>query len=67
MRQFLTVMNVDFKAKSKDWCSIDITSSEGSELDFFYYSVWYLASNKRTDTYSRYLEILYRLDIHIST
>ena len=35
MRQFLTVMNVDFKAKSKDWCSIDITSSEGSELDFF--------------------------------
>ena len=24
----------DFNAKSKDWCSIDITSSEGSELDF---------------------------------
>ena len=24
----------DFNAKSKDWCSIDITSFEGSELDF---------------------------------
>ena len=35
MRQFLTVMNGDFNAKSKDWCSIDITISEGSELDFF--------------------------------
>ena len=24
----------DFNAKSKDWCSIDITSFEGSDLDF---------------------------------
>ena len=24
----------DFNAKSNDWCSIDITSFEGSELDF---------------------------------
>ena len=24
----------NFNAKSKDWCSIDITSFEGSELDF---------------------------------
>ena len=24
----------DFNTKSKDWCSIDITSFEGSELDF---------------------------------
>ena len=31
---FLTVMIGDFNAKSKDWCSIDITSFEGSELDF---------------------------------
>ena len=31
---FLTVMSGDFNAKSKDWCSIDITSFEGSELDF---------------------------------
>ena len=30
---FLTVMIGDFNAKSKDWCSIDITSFEGSELD----------------------------------
>ena len=31
---FLTVMIGDFNAKSNDWCSIDITSFEGSELDF---------------------------------
>ena len=31
---FLTVMIGDFNAKSKDRCSIDITSFEGSELDF---------------------------------
>ena len=31
---FLTVMIGDFNAKSKDWCAIDITSFEGSELDF---------------------------------
>ena len=31
---FLTVMIGDFNVKSKDWCSIDITSFEGSELDF---------------------------------
>ena len=31
---FYTVMIGDFNAKSKDWCSIDITSFEGSELDF---------------------------------
>ena len=31
---FLTVMIGDCNAKSKDWCSIDITSFEGSELDF---------------------------------
>ena len=31
---FLTVMIGDFNAKSKDWYSIDITSFEGSELDF---------------------------------
>ena len=31
---FPTVMIGDFNAKSKDWCSIDITSFEGSELDF---------------------------------
>ena len=31
---FLTVMIGDFNAKFKDWCSIDITSFEGSELDF---------------------------------
>ena len=31
---FLIVMIGDFNAKSKDWCSIDITSFEGSELDF---------------------------------
>ena len=31
---FLTVMIGDFNAKSKDWCSINITSSEVSELDF---------------------------------
>ena len=31
---FLTVTIVDFNAKSKDWCSIDITSFESSELDF---------------------------------
>ena len=31
---FLTVMIGDFNAKSKDWSSIDITSFEGSELDF---------------------------------
>ena len=31
---FLTVMIGDFNARSKDWCSVDITSSEGSELDF---------------------------------
>ena len=31
---FLTVKIGDFNAKSKDWCSIDITSFEGSELDF---------------------------------
>ena len=31
---FLTVIIGDFNAKSKDWCSIDITSFEGSELDF---------------------------------
>ena len=31
---FLTVIIGDFIAKSKDWCSIDITSFEGSELDF---------------------------------
>ena len=30
---FLTVMTGDFNAKSKDWCSIDMTSFEGSELD----------------------------------
>ena len=30
---FLTVMIGDFNAKSKDWCSSDITSFEGSELD----------------------------------
>ena len=24
----------DFNAKSKDWCSIDVTSFESSELDF---------------------------------
>ena len=30
---FPTVMIGDFYAKSKDWCSIDITSFEGSELD----------------------------------
>ena len=27
-------MIVDFNTKSKDWCSIDITSFEGSVLDF---------------------------------
>ena len=31
---FLTVMIDDFNSKSKDWCSTDITSFEGSELDF---------------------------------
>ena len=31
---FLTVMTGDFNAKSKDQCSSDITSFEGSELDF---------------------------------
>ena len=31
---FLTVMIGDFNAKSKDWSSIDMTSFEGSELDF---------------------------------
>ena len=31
---FVTVMIGDFNAKSKDWCSSDITSIEGSELDF---------------------------------
>ena len=31
---FLTVLIGDFNAKSKDSCSIDITSFEGSELDF---------------------------------
>ena len=31
---FLTVMIGDFNVKSKDWCSIDITNFEGSELDF---------------------------------
>ena len=31
---FLTVMIGDFNAKSKDWCLIDITSFEGSEIDF---------------------------------
>ena len=31
---FLTVMIGDFNAKSKDWCSNDITSFEDSELDF---------------------------------
>ena len=31
---FLTVMIGDFNAKFKDWCSIDITSFEGLELDF---------------------------------
>ena len=31
---FLTVMVGDFNNKSKDWCSIDITSFEGAELDF---------------------------------
>ena len=31
---FLTVMIGDFNAKSKEWCSIDISSFEGSELDF---------------------------------
>ena len=30
----LTVMIGDFNAKSKDWCSIDVTSFESSELDF---------------------------------
>ena len=31
---FLTVMIGDFNAKSEDWCSVDTTSSECSELDF---------------------------------
>ena len=31
---FLTVMIGDFNAKSKDWCSINKISFEGSELDF---------------------------------
>ena len=31
---FLTFMIGDFNATSKDWYSIDITSFEGSELDF---------------------------------
>ena len=31
---FLPVMIGDFNAKSKDWCSIDITIFEGSEHDF---------------------------------
>ena len=31
---FFTVMIGDFNGKFKDWCSIDITSFEGSELDF---------------------------------
>ena len=31
---FLAVMIGDFNAKSKDWCSIDRTSFEGSEFDF---------------------------------
>ena len=31
---FLTVMIGDFNAKSKERCSIDITSFEGSKLDF---------------------------------
>ena len=31
---FLTAVIGDFNAKSKDWCSIDINSFEGSELDF---------------------------------
>ena len=31
---FLTVIIDDFNAKSKDWCSIDITNFEDSELDF---------------------------------
>ena len=31
---FFTVMIGDFNAKSKDWGSSDITSFQGSELDF---------------------------------
>ena len=31
---FLTLMIGNFNAKSKDWCSIDITSFEGSEFAF---------------------------------
>ena len=42
----------DFNAKSKDWCSIDITTFEDSELDFLI-SVWILANNKRAYTCTR--------------
>ena len=31
---FLTVIIGDFNAKSKYWCSTDITRFEGSQLDF---------------------------------
>ena len=39
-----------FNAKSKDWCSIDITSFEGSKLDFL---TTQFGLSQRTDTYTR--------------
>ena len=49
---FFTVMIGDFNAKSKDWCSIDITSVEGSELGFLT-SQFGLLQIIRAHTYTR--------------
>ena len=59
---FLTVMNGDFNAKSKDWCSIDIASFEGSEHDFLtsQFGLSQIIKNRHTINNSRpYIDLIF--------